>query len=102
MKYKALAAAALAVAATGAWAQSDMGMKSQMDSNKLYLEAGYTTLNYENSVGWESNPSVFRFIAGVDVVPNLAVEGMAAFSASDDTMSVNNVNTPWRTKVDHA
>ena len=97
MKYKALAAAALAVAATGAWAQSDVGMAT----NNSYLEIGYMQLDMDNV---SAKPSMVRINAGADVVSNLAIEGMLAVSADDDTdlQTINGVPVQARYKVNHA
>ena len=96
MNYKALAAAALTVAAMGAWAQSDMSMAT----NNSYLEIGYMQLDVKGE-GLEAKPSLVRINAGADVASNLAVEGILALSASEDSPTFNGQPTAASVKVNN-
>lgn len=64
----------LALLAAGAQAQN------------LYGELGYTALDYREP-GLKLSPGMVRGVAGYEVTPNLAVEGMLGFNGGSDTAS---------------
>ena len=86
---KVLAIAALAAAATGAQAQ-------------LYGEIGYAPLKFSGSDAGHTmtaSPKVLGLTVGYDVYKNVAVEGLFAFSAGDDTATDNGAATAAKLKV---
>lgn len=87
---KIVAIAAVALTATAAQAQG------------AYGELGYSRLNFENRDGGFSakvNPSMVRGIAGYELNPNLAVEGLLGLGAGSDDVSVGGVTV--KGKVEH-
>lgn len=89
--YKSAAVAAFLLATLGAQAQSS--------GSGMYGELGWTNIAYKDS-GYNIEPSMLRAIVGVDVHPNLAVEGMLGFGISDDTVTIRGVNV--KTEIDNA
>jgi hypothetical protein len=86
---KALAIAAVAVTATAAQAQ-------------LYGEIGYTPLKFSgtsNTSTLAASPKVIGLTVGYDIYKNVAVEGLVAINAGDDTAKVNGASTPAKLKV---
>lgn len=76
--------ALLAVLTTGA-------VSAQSMSNQAYYgEVGYTALNIKNdSNGFDITPKLARLIVGKEINKGLAVEGTYAFTASNDSATVN-------------
>lgn len=77
-------AATLAIASVGAQAQ-------------FYAEAGLTNLSIKGDVtggSIKSSPKMFGLVLGYEVHPNLAVEGLLGFNASDDSIQYNGTSVP--------
>ena len=89
---KVLSIVALAAAATGAQAQ-------------LYGEVGYAPLKFSGSDAGNTmtaSPKVIGLTLGYDLYKNVAVEGIYAFSAGDDTATLNGAATVAKLKVESA
>lgn len=74
-----LAAAAVSLATTGAWAQG------------VYGELGYSALQFDQNQlgsGQTIKPSMVRGILGYELNPNLAVEGLLGLSAGSDDVRI--------------
>jgi opacity protein-like surface antigen len=68
---------------------------AQAQSDKPYLEVGYTMLDVKASsegITLESSPTLVRFIVGTELVDGLAIEAMYGTSASSDDISANGIN----------
>lgn len=70
------------------------------NAEKYYLEAGYTQLKITDPAIPDTKPAMARFFIGMNVHPNVAVEGMVAFNAKSDNIRVSGVNVG--VKVDNA
>lgn len=89
---KVLAIAAIAVSTTAAQAQ-------------LYGEIAYMPLKFEATDGvntLKASPSLIGLTLGYELHKYVAVEGMAAFSAKDDSLELNGVSSPVDVKVNNA
>lgn len=75
--------AALAMAAVGAWAQQN--------TSPVYGEIGWTQINYKEA-GYSLKPGMVRAMVGIEVHPNLAIEGMLGLGISDDIINIRGVS----------
>lgn len=95
-----ICSAILALTCIGASAQSRSGMSG------MYIEADYSKVNFkvaaDNSVpspDMTVKPSMYKFILGAEVHPNLAIEGMLASGGSDNTTQANVAGAPTSLNV---
>ena len=96
-----ICSAILALTCIGASAQSRNAMSG------MYIEADYTQanvkINQDASAGVTADtkvkPSMYKFIVGAEVHPNLAIEGMLASGGSDNSTTMNVNGTPTNTSM---
>lgn len=56
----------------------------------MYGELGYTSAKYEDSdLKEKSSPSAIRGVLGLEINPNLAIEGMVGLGMGDDKLTSN-------------
>lgn len=82
---------------------SALSLMAVAASAQTYAEFGYTTVEYEENVSGflvESKPAALRAIVGVEINPNLAVEGLVGFGLSDDEISVRGLGTAAGSKLE--
>ena len=64
-------------------------------TSDVYADVGYTMLSTRVSSGGvtlASDPTMLRLMVGTEINENLALEGMAGFSMSDDEVKVNGIS----------
>lgn len=91
MKFK-ITALAIAALMLGTAAHAQQARPAQ---SPLYGEIGYTVLNIKGDGGYDASPTAVRGIIGYDVHPMVAVEGMIAFGANDDSGTFNDGTGPF-------
>lgn len=86
---KLMAIAAALMAAGGVQAQTAL---------PVYAELGYVGLTYSENGVPDIKPGVLRMLVGVEVHPNVAIEGMLGAGVKDDTVRLSGIDV--KAKVD--
>ncbi len=75
---------------------------------QTYVEIGYTTTDYSNSIvssagrsyDLTASPTAIRGILGYEINPNFSLEGMLAQGLNGSNISVSGISTPVELKID--